>query len=148
MEEVNQQVFKVLEDKKTIRIVADIPKKLLTSNDYLASAASLTEPFKKQWETHHLVRLLVVDAYPRHTYVVFDINNDHYHFETAHKQTFSVLVYILRFKSNRWTFFRRPIEDQRVARDIAKLHRCEGQNTPPFFANHIKGSVYLSPRTD
>ncbi|KAL4770710.1 hypothetical protein BDW60DRAFT_208805 [Aspergillus nidulans var. acristatus] len=148
MDEVNQQVSKVLEDTKTIRIIVDIPTKLLTSDSYLASAASFTEPFKKHWETQHLVRLLVVDAYPRHTYVVLDINNDRYRFETAHMQTFPVPVYILRFKSNSWMFFRRPTEDQRVARDIAELHRREGQNTPPFFADHIKGSVYLSPRTD
>ncbi|RDW63075.1 uncharacterized protein DSM5745_10186 [Aspergillus mulundensis] len=148
MDEINQQVSRVLEDTKTIRIVADIPTKLLASDNYFASAASFTEPFKKHWETQHIVRFIVVDVYPRHTYVIYDINNHRYHYETAHKQTFSVPVYILRFKSNRWMFFRQQTEDQRIARDIAEVHRHEGQNAPPFFADHIKGPVYLSPRTD
>ncbi|KAJ0415992.1 hypothetical protein BJY00DRAFT_317330 [Aspergillus carlsbadensis] len=147
MDDLNQQVLKVLENTKAIRVIADIPTKLLAPDNYFASAAAFTEPFRKNWETQHHVQFIVVDVYPRHTYVIFDINNDRYHFETAHKQAFSVPVYIFRLKSNRWTFFRQQTEDQRVAKDIAELHRHEGQNAPPFFADHIKGPVYLSPRT-
>ncbi|KAL5342725.1 hypothetical protein BJX70DRAFT_355643 [Aspergillus crustosus] len=150
MNEINEQVFKVLEQTKTIRIVADIHTNLLSSENYFTSAATFTEPFQKEWETQHKVQFIAVDAYPRHTFVVCDINNDRYNFETAHKQTFPVPVYILRFKtkSNSWMFFRQWTEDHRVAQDIANLHRYEGQNRPPFFVNHIRGPVYFSPRTD
>ncbi|KAL3477306.1 hypothetical protein BJX99DRAFT_257560 [Aspergillus californicus] len=149
MDEINQQVSKAVEDMKTIRIIADVPTALLSSDDYLASAATLTEPFRTKWETQYLVRFIVVDVYPRHTYVVIDINNHRYDFDTAHLQAFSIPVYILRLsrKSNEWMFFRRPVEGHRVALDIAALHDHNGQTRPPFLADHIAGPVYLSPRT-
>lgn len=148
MDEINRQVSKSVRELTKIRIIADIPTTLLNSNDYLASAASLTEPLRRNLETLHLVRLIAVDVYHRHTYVVIDINNDLYDFDKAHLQTFSIPVYILRLKSNKWTFFRRAIEDQRVAHDIAELHRRNGLDRPPFLVDHIRGPVYLSPRTN
>ncbi|RJE21403.1 hypothetical protein PHISCL_06273 [Aspergillus sclerotialis] len=86
--------------------------------------------------------------YPRHAYIVVDINNQEYDYDIAHTQTFAIRLYILHLsRKSKWTFFRRAIDDQRVARTIAELHRRNGQNPLPFLADHIKGSVYLSPRT-
>ncbi|RAH75329.1 uncharacterized protein BO66DRAFT_310601, partial [Aspergillus aculeatinus CBS 121060] len=117
--------------------------------NYLASAFDLSKPFTTSWKEHYAVREIVVDIYPRHAYIVIDINNHHYDFEVAHLQDFAIPVHILRLsrQSKTWSFFRQELEDQRVAKDIAELHRCNGQKQPPFFADHIRGSVYLSPRT-
>ncbi|WEW56193.1 hypothetical protein PRK78_001630 [Emydomyces testavorans] len=149
MDQINKEVLKVIDEQHAIRIVADIPTDVLRSGDYLTSASDFIKPFVKEWESKHMTRLLVVDVYPRHTYVVVDINNHQYDYDTAHKQTFTVPVYILRLsrRDSKWAFFRRAIEDQRLAATIAELHRCNGYNPLPFLADHIQGSVYLSPRT-
>ncbi|OJI89641.1 hypothetical protein ASPTUDRAFT_49322 [Aspergillus tubingensis CBS 134.48] len=149
MDEVSEYVLKVIQDLTTIRIIIDVPTEILNPNNYLDSAFRLVEPFTNSWEEHHMVRKLVVDVYLRHAYIVIDINNLSYDFKLAHLQNFAVPVHILRLsrKSKQWSFFRRELEDRRVAKDIAELHRCNGQDQPPFFADHIRGSVYLSPRT-
>ncbi|KAE8353321.1 hypothetical protein BDV28DRAFT_133388 [Aspergillus coremiiformis] len=148
MDEINQQVFSAIEKQYTIRVVADIPTDHLCSTAFLASAFELVRPFVTQWEADNMIRQLAVDVYPRHTYVVVDINNEQYDYDTAHKQTFTLPVYILRLssRSDTWTFFRRASDDQMVARCIADLHRRNGQNPLPFLADHINGSVYRSPR--
>ncbi|RAH53001.1 hypothetical protein BO85DRAFT_430099 [Aspergillus piperis CBS 112811] len=149
MDEVNEHVLQTMQDLTTIRIVIDVPTEILNPNNYLESAFELVKPFTNSWGERHVVRKLVVDVYSRHAYIVIDINNFSYDFKLAHLQTFAIPVHILHLsrKSKQWSIFRRELEDQRVAKDIAELHRCNGQNQPPFFADHIRGSVYLSPRT-
>lgn len=149
MDEVNEHVLKTMQDLPTIRIIIDVPTEIMNPENYLESAFELVKPFTNSWEKYHGVRRIVVDVYPRHAYIVIDINNFSYDFKLAHLQTFPIPVHILRLsrKSKQWYFFRRQLEDRRVANDIAELHRCNGQNQPPFFADHIRGSVYLSPRT-
>lgn len=147
VDEVNKQVFDAIEEQHTIRIVADVPTNILDVEDFTTSASHIIRPFMMKWEVSYMTRLLVVDVYPRHAYIVVDINNQQYDYDIAHKQTFAIPIYILRLsRSGKWTFFRRAIEDRRVAITVAELHRRNGQNPLPFFADHIKGSVYLSPR--
>jgi hypothetical protein len=102
-----------------------------------------------EWERNNRTRLIVLDIYPFHTYIVIDINNWQYNYNIAYRQTFPIPVYILRLsrRSKQWTFFRPAIEDQKIATSIAELHRCNGTNLTAFLADHIRGSVYLSPRT-
>lgn len=148
VEEANEQVFKAIEEHHTIRIIADVPTNFLRFEDLPTSAFDLIKPFLIQWEVHHLTRQLAVDLYPRHAYVVVDINNHEYDYDTAHEQTFALPIYILRLsRSNKWTFFRRAVDDKMIAMAVAELHRRNGQNPLPFLADHINGSVYLSPRT-
>ncbi|RAK72211.1 uncharacterized protein BO72DRAFT_288676 [Aspergillus fijiensis CBS 313.89] len=144
-----QHVFRACQSLRTIRIVVDVPIELLAPGNYLASAFDSIKLFTTSWKEHYAVREIVVDIYPRHAYIVIDINNHRYDFELAHLQHFTIPVHILRLsrKSKNWSFFRRELEDRRVAKDIAELHRRNGQKQPPFFADHIRGSVYLSPRT-
>ncbi|KAF7589604.1 hypothetical protein BBP40_004064 [Aspergillus hancockii] len=148
MDEINQQVLSAIKKERTIRVVADIPTDRLCPKTFLASASDLIRPFVTQWEVDNLVRQLAVDVYSRHTFVVVDINNEIYDYATAHTQTFTLPVYILRLsrRSDKWTFFRRASDDEMVARSIAELHRRNGQNPLPFLADHINGSVYRSPR--
>ena len=147
-EEINKQVFKAIEEQHTIRIVADVPTNLLRFEDLPTSAFDLIRPFLSQWEGHHLTRQLAVDLYPRHAYIVVDINNHQYDYEAAHTQTAPVPVYILCLtRSNKWTFLRRAVDDKMIAITIAELHRLNGQNPLPFLADHINGPVYMSPRT-
>ncbi|KAE8154572.1 hypothetical protein BDV25DRAFT_102950 [Aspergillus avenaceus] len=149
MVDINQGVFKAIEEKGTIRIVADVPTSTLDTNNILDAASNFVRPLINEWEKNNSTKLLVVDIYPRRTFIVIDINNHRYDCSIAHLQTFPIPVYILRY-SNRhenWIFFRRPVEDQKIAIQLAGLHNCNGTNPTPFLADHINGSVYLSPRT-
>lgn len=149
MDQVNKEVLNTIQNLQTIRIIADVPLEILEPENYLSSAFTLLKPFTQAWGAeNHSLREIVVDIYPRHAYIVIDINNHDYDFETAHLQHTPIPVYILRLlrKSKEWSFFRRPVEDRRVAKDVALLHWCNGQKRPPFFADHVKGSVYYSTR--
>ncbi|KAL4875161.1 hypothetical protein BJY04DRAFT_202657 [Aspergillus karnatakaensis] len=148
MDEINQQVLEAIENMKTIGVVVDLPIDILAPDNYMNSAFDFIKPLTITWEENNLVREIAVDIYPRHAYVVVDINNHRYDFERAHLQDFTLPVYILRLsrKRRQWTFFRRVPEDRRVDKMIAELHRCNGKTRPSFLADHIKGSVYLSPR--
>jgi hypothetical protein len=149
MDAVNLEVLNAIEEEVSIRIVVDVPTNLVNLSDPLSAATDLVTPFITLWSTKHDTRLLAVDLYPRHTYVVVDINNHRYDYDTAHAQLYTIPVYILQLsKGGKWSFFRRSVDDKRVAKEIATLHRCNGwDKTPPFLADHIQGSVYLSPRS-
>ncbi|PGH14518.1 hypothetical protein AJ79_03011 [Helicocarpus griseus UAMH5409] len=150
MDEANQKILNTVEEERTIRIVVDVPTNILQHDNILSAASSLVRPLVEEWEkNNNSTRLLVVDVYPRHTYIVIDVNNWRYDYSIAHQQTFPIPVYVLRLskRSNQWVFFRRATEDQKIATTLAELHRCNGVNPTPFFADHIRGSVYLSPRT-
>ncbi|KAB8223904.1 hypothetical protein BDV33DRAFT_199949 [Aspergillus novoparasiticus] len=149
MDDINEEVLKAITEQHTVRIVVDVPTNLLRPDEYLASVSQLVSPFMVHWETENTPRLLVVDVYPKHAYIVIDINNRRYNYDTAHQQIYAIPVYVLQLSQNtlRWRFFRRAVEDELIARTIAELHRLNGQNPIPFFADHINGSVYLSPRS-
>ncbi|OJZ84432.1 hypothetical protein ASPFODRAFT_48462 [Aspergillus luchuensis CBS 106.47] len=149
MDEVNEHVLKTMQDLTTIRIIIDVPTEIINPENHLESAFELVKPFTNGWEKYHGLRKNCRRCVSATSYIVIDINNFSYDFKLAHLQTFAIPVHILRLsrKSKQWSFFRRELEDRRVAKDIAELHRCNGQNQPPFFADHIRGSVYLSPRT-
>ncbi|KAJ1709731.1 hypothetical protein NYO67_8134 [Aspergillus flavus] len=149
MDDINEEVLKAITEQRTVRIVVDVPTNLLHPDEYLASASELVSPFIVHWERENTPLLLVVDVYPKHAYIVIDINNRRYNYDTAHQQIYAIPVYVLQLskKTLKWRFFRRAVEDELTARTIAELHRLNGQNPIPFFADHINGSVYLSPRS-
>ncbi|KAL2826674.1 hypothetical protein BDW59DRAFT_160865 [Aspergillus cavernicola] len=149
MEVVNQEVLNAIEGHDSIRIIADVPTDRLNSgSDPLAAATELMTPFITQWAVKHHTRLLVLDLYPRHGYIVTDINNHRYDFDTAHTQLFAIPIYILRLsRKGKWSFWRRPVSDIQIAKQIADLHRCNGWIPTPYFTDHINGPVYMSART-
>lgn len=91
-----QHVFRAIQSLRTIRIVVDVPIELLAPGNYLASAFDSIKLFTTSWKEHYAVREIVVDIYPRHAYIVIDINNHRYDFELAHLQHFTIPVHILR----------------------------------------------------
>lgn len=150
MDEIKPEIRSAIEKESTIRIAVDVPtSSILPTDNILRTASDRVRPLIEEFGRDNLMRLLAVDVYPRHIYIAIDINNREYDYNTAHQQMFSIPVYILRFskREGKWTFFRRATEDKKLARTIADLHRCNGTNPTPFLADHIKGSVYPSPRT-
>ncbi|KAA8652092.1 uncharacterized protein ATNIH1004_000996 [Aspergillus tanneri] len=148
MDEVNDHVFATLNEQHTIRVVGVLPTRFLRSEDYRASVSSLIEPFTTEWGKSQKIQLIAIDVYQEYTFFVLDINNWKYDYDTAHKELLLVPVYILRLSNggNKWKFFRRAVDDRRIARRIADLHSCNDQNPLPFLEDHIKGPVYFSRR--
>ncbi|KAH8435378.1 uncharacterized protein LDX57_013008 [Aspergillus melleus] len=161
MDEITPQILHTIKEKHTIRIVVDVPTHTLPPDNILNAASDLIKPLTQTLESEHnhapKTHFLAVDVYPRHTYIVLDINNTRYDYSTAHlaEQMFPIPVYILRRclskrapttttsggddddDTHRWIFFRRPVEDQRLAVTIAELHRCNGSDPTPFLADHV-----------
>lgn len=134
VDEITEQVFEANEEHHTIQMIVDVPTNLLWFEDLPTSAFDLIRPFLNTWESNHLTQQLAVDLYPRHAYIVVDINNHQYDYYTAHEQTFTVPVYILHLsRSSKWTFFRRAVNDKMIPVAVAELHRWNGQNPLPFW---------------
>jgi hypothetical protein len=148
MAEINEEVSRAVEREVTIRVLVDVPTEFLDPQNYLGSASNLIEALTAAWERSAATRQLVVEVYPRRSYIALDINNSQYNYATAHKQFATIPVYILQQsrKSRGWKIFRAPSQDKPVAERIAELHRCNGQNSLPFLEDHIQGPVHLSPR--
>ena len=151
MEEINWDVFTTIRQHGTIRVVADIRTEFLSCDDYLNSALAYVQPFVSEWEQYASTRVLAVEVWPRHSYVVIDINNHRYDFEQAHKQRFILPVYILRLsrrsrKTRRWRFYRCAVVDRHVATELALAHYYNDRNPTPFLINQIEGPDYDSRR--
>ncbi|PGG95458.1 hypothetical protein AJ79_10048 [Helicocarpus griseus UAMH5409] len=91
---LNDLIHNTLQEDKMIRVVVDVLTSVLRSGEYLASAYSLLDNVVKNQDERF--RLFAVDIYRRHTYLVLDINNRKYDFETAHKDQTPIPVYALR----------------------------------------------------
>ncbi|KAL3482109.1 hypothetical protein BJX99DRAFT_217385 [Aspergillus californicus] len=76
-----------------------------------------------------------------------DINRDDYNYETAHKDKTVLPVYVLRKHRGNWVLLRWPREDERLAAELAELHRVTGYGAAtPFLENHNSRVIYANPR--
>lgn len=57
-------------------------------------------------------------------FLAIDINNREYNFDTAHKATTVLPVYVLRLHRKRWALVRWLRENQPVAERLAYLHNA------------------------
>ncbi|KAJ5481566.1 hypothetical protein N7475_000378 [Penicillium sp. IBT 31633x] len=131
----------------SIRILGDLPTEKLHCEDYLASTRELIKSLLDYCEERAVLKLLVVEVWPRHTYFALDFNNDKYDHDNAHTRVIVILVYLLRLsrKSHTWKIFRHKPEDSSLTKRIAFLHEGNGQNPIPFLEDHIKGVTHYAP---
>lgn len=150
MDAINGQVFSALGTHSSIRILGDLPTKLLNSEDYLGSVSSMIEEFVATWKKTTLTRLLAVEVYPRHTYFALDLNNDKYDYQTAHEDMTVLPVYLLRCssRSRSWSIVRYRRQDVSLAHRLAVLHNANGQAPLPFLEDHHTIIMHFNPRTD
>lgn len=92
----------------SIRILGDLPSAELNPEDYLASVSAKIEDFIATWNQTAETRLLAVEAWSRSTHFALDLNNDQYDYQTAHRHSVILPVYLLRYSSRRrtWKFLR------------------------------------------
>lgn len=148
MSTVNDRLRETFQREERIRIVFDVFTETLYPT-YLESTYNLLDNVVTGWKHDERFRLLAIEIYSRHTYIVLDVNNREYDFETAHNKERNALpVYLTRQskKSRDWVISRFPKEDDPIAKRVADLHRRNGNKRTPFLENHNSTIVHLSPR--
>lgn len=149
MDGVHQRVRDALSEYHSIRLLFDLPTKLLDPADFLGSASAMIKDFIETWKDQAETRHLAVVAYPRHTYCVVDFNNDAYDWNTAHTQLTVLPVYMIRWsRSVQWKVFRYKPRELGIAEEIARLHDFKGWVPTPLLNDHTKGPVmHYTPRS-
>ncbi|PLN84112.1 hypothetical protein BDW42DRAFT_163661 [Aspergillus taichungensis] len=137
-------------DSTPIRILGDTPTRILDSGDYLRSISEFAMKVQasvRECRQDSQARFLAVNIYPqRHSYFVVDLNNKHYNYETAHKDTTPIPVYVLRL-SRRPRIFRFQDQDEKLAMRLAEMHNGHGRDPLPLFDDFTKIVQYHSPRS-
>ena len=76
-----------------------------------------------------------------------DVDHADYDYQTAHQDNTILPVYVIRMYRGNWVLERWQKEDERVAQNLAELHRVTGYGVDiPFFENHNTRIVYDKPR--
>ncbi|KAL5337196.1 hypothetical protein BJX70DRAFT_249979 [Aspergillus crustosus] len=98
------------------------------------------------WESDSRVLFLAIQVWGDRIFIDIDINRDDYNYETAHKDKTVHPVYVLRKHRGKWVLIRWPREDERLATELAELHRVTGYGAKmPFLENHNTQVVYANP---
>lgn len=138
-------------DSKPIRILGDTPNRLLDSGDYLGSIHPFISKAQKSIRDCRPdieTRFLAVDVYPgKHTYFVLDVNNVNYVYETAHTDTTSIPVYVLRLSIRKISITRQPPLDATVAERLREMHNGHGDDPLPLLDDFNRIVEYHSPRS-
>ncbi|KAJ5304161.1 Subtilisin-like serine protease [Penicillium atrosanguineum] len=140
---------KILEDNTTKRILIKLKSKTLDSEDYRVSANEIVKEIFPNWENDRRILYLAIDIWKERTFIVIDINNHDYDFETAHESKKVLPVYVLRQYRKRqgWALVRFHPVDERLMIQLAELHEHQGWNsTTPFLADHTTMLCYRNPR--
>lgn len=124
--------------------------KKLNPDNYLGSVHNIIEELAPGWQQDKRIQLMVVDIDTRRTFIVIDINNRGYDFQTAHENTLLLPVHIARpqKRSTEWIVTRGQAYDTTVANHIKDMHQSHGWDEhPPFVVDRqIQPVVFMNHR--
>ncbi|KAL2826903.1 hypothetical protein BJY01DRAFT_229507 [Aspergillus pseudoustus] len=143
---IRDQIF---ESQDAKRIAMKLKTRHLDSHDYLRSVKEVLNDIFPDFESDQRIRLLAIEIFPDRTYLVVDISNYEYNFQTAHEASESLPVYLLKVahKGKNWALVRLPKEDQRLRERIAELHRSHGYDVGlPLIEDNTSSIVHANPR--
>ena len=141
--DIREEIFK----GNAKRII--IKKRIQSSDceDCRATAYNITGEIFPDWECDGRILFLAIQVWGRQIFMNIDINRDNYNYGTAHKDKTILPVHVLRRHRGNWVLLRWPQEDERVAAELAELHRVTGYGAEtPFLENHNSRIVYANPR--
>lgn len=132
-----------------IRIVGDTPNSILNHSEFPKSINTIVEEVKNTVSTCRPdaeIRWVAVSKFDgRHSFVVLDINNARYDYESAHMCLAKLPVYVLRL-SREPKIFRHEPQDQKLAEKLARMHNLHRRDPLPLFDDHTRPScIRLSP---
>lgn len=145
--EIREEIFN---NNKTKRIIIRMRKHSanLTSQEIRDSAYSVANEIFPDWEHDSRVLFLAIEFWSDHTFLAIDINHHDYNFDTAHRSTTILPVFVLSKKRRTgWKLVRWPVGDKMLVEHLAHLHNVHGFDTPtPFLESHILGTAHANPR--
>ncbi|PLB46011.1 hypothetical protein P170DRAFT_439697, partial [Aspergillus steynii IBT 23096] len=143
--EIRERIFERTEAQ---RLVIKLHTEKLDSVDYRVSTCKFINELFPDWEKDPRIRFLAVEIRGDRTFMIVDVNNFDYDFDTAHKTETILPVYVLwQHKRKGWFLIRWPQEDGPLATKVAELHRLNGFDaTTPFIADFNTSVVYDKPR--
>jgi hypothetical protein len=142
---IREQIF---ESQDAKRIVMKLKTRHLDSHDYVRSVKGIFDDILPDWESDQRILFLAIEIFSDRIYPVFDINHNEYNIRTAHKDSKSLPVYLLRpaHKRNESALVRVPQEDEYIRERIAELHRLHGDKAKlPLIEDHTKRIVHANP---
>lgn len=137
------------DDAKAKRIVMTVKTKHLDPQDYRGSAYKYISEVFPDWETDSRILFLAIEVWGHRAFLAIDINHHDYDYDTAHKSTSVLPVYVLRKHGKRpvWALIRWPREDHSLTMRLADLHNAVGFDCPtPFLQDHNARIVSVTPR--
>ena len=106
--------------------------------EYLATRLTACSTSEISWVAYVNLRQrsriwFVQDIYPqKHSYFVLDGNNVNYVYATAHTDTTTIPVYVLRLSRRRISIFRQGILDATITETLATMHNGHGYDPLPL----------------
>lgn len=141
--DIRKEIFK---NSEAQRIVIKVHTQNLDSQEIRKSAYSFVDGIFPDWEHDNRILFLAIEVWGDRTFMAIDINNFDYNFDTAHKSTTVLPVFVLSKKRENWNLIRWPKEDKSLAEKLAYLHNANGFDRTPFLENHNSRVVHANPR--
>lgn len=129
------------------RIIIRVKTETRNSEDCRTTAYRTVNEIFPNWERDNRVLFLAIQVWADRIFMIIDVNHANYNYQVAHKDKTILPVYVLRTHRGNWVLMRWSTDDERVAMELAELHRVAGYSaTIPFFENHNSQTVYDNPR--
>uniref|UniRef100_A0A093V7Y9 Uncharacterized protein n=1 Tax=Talaromyces marneffei PM1 TaxID=1077442 RepID=A0A093V7Y9_TALMA len=129
------------------RVIIRVKTESRNSEDCRATAYRTVNEIFPNWERDSRVLFLAIQVWADRIFMNIDVNHANYNYQTAHRDKTILPVYVLRAHRGNWGLVRWFKDDERVAMELAELHRVTGYGAViPFFENHNSQIVYDNPR--
>ncbi|KAL4797013.1 hypothetical protein BDV19DRAFT_387553 [Aspergillus venezuelensis] len=146
--DLREVVFQANDPK---RLVIRLKTTQLDSTDYRSYSADFISQIFPSWQTDPRIRFLAIGIWTYRTFLVLDINNTQYSFETAHSDRTILPVHVIRQyrRNSNWAMIRWAPEDILLAANLANMHNRHGWGAElPFLEDRtdISTMVFANPR--
>ncbi|KAL4964091.1 uncharacterized protein BDV14DRAFT_201113 [Aspergillus stella-maris] len=133
------------------RLVLKLKTAQFDSTDYRSSSAEFISQIFPNFSTDPRIRFLAIGIWTDRTFLVLDINNNEYNFETAHNDRTILPVYVIRQyrRNSKWALIRWAPEDILLAANLANMHNRHGWGaTLPLLEDrtNISTMAFANPR--
>ncbi|PYI25998.1 hypothetical protein BP00DRAFT_499087 [Aspergillus indologenus CBS 114.80] len=148
MSSTSQIREKIFEKSEAQRLVIKVHTDHLDSCDYRLSAGKIIDELFPSWQSDSRILFLAIEIRGDRTYMVVDIYNSNYNFDTAHKtRTVLPVSVVWQHRRRGWFIVKWPQEDEPLATKITELHNLNGFNSStPFLADYNQRVTYERPR--
>lgn len=113
MSNITEIYEKIFERTEAQRLVIKVHTEKLDPHDYRMSANKFISEIFPNWEEDNRIHFLVVEIRGDRTFMVIDINNVEYNFDTAHETKTILPVYVVVWQHKRRGWFYHKVAERR-----------------------------------